>query len=183
MKDKLPTVPRKQGRPPKYADDELELFQQRIHTYFTECDQKEQAYTTYDLALALGISRDALWRYGEDSEGDDEQGLRRQGFRDAVKDAKARIRSQAERLLLSGKATIGAIFWLKNCAGWKDQQEQAFNTGIQVVIDGSIIAACKSQDKSEALPASYGPAMLTIDVGRPTDSVSVAQDEDADEER
>lgn len=169
------------GRPPTYADDELPLFEQRIDDYFTECRAKDVPATTYGLALALRIDRDTLMRYGEgerDNENTDDEGLGRKGFSAAVKRAKLYLRAQTEQTLMSGKATVGAIFWLKNCAGWKDQQEQVHNTGIQVIISPGIVPAVESRVESRPLASTQQASMLTIDVSGLPDSVSAGSDED-----
>ena len=169
------------GRPPTYKDDELPLFEQRITDYFADCEDKGVPATTYGLALALHIDRDTLMRYGEgerDNEETDPEGLGRMGFSAAVKRAKLYLRAQTEQTLMSGKATVGAIFWLKNCAGWKDQQEQVHNTGIQVIISPGIVPAVESRVESHPLPPTQPASMLTIDVSGLPDSVSAGPDED-----
>jgi len=118
------------GRPPKFATPEE--LQAAVDAYFDSCwtekiteatDTKtgvctmstvryqSRPYTIMGLALALDLSRQGLCEYAD--KGD---------FSDIVKKAKAKVEMNVEELLLDGKGT-GPIFWLKNHAGYKDQQE------------------------------------------------------------
>lgn len=172
------------GRPPSYADDELSLFEQRIEDYFAECRAKGEHATTYGLALALRIDRDTLMRYGEgerDNEQTDEEGLGRKGFSAAVKRAKLYLRAQTEATLMSGKATVGAIFWLKNNAGWKDQESQGVNSGITVVLNGFGGDIPKSLPKSDGVIDLQPVGNIHMSIPGTTDNVSGVLDGDGDE--
>ncbi len=75
--------------------------------YFAETDK----YTMAGLCLHLGITKMTLSRYGQNEE-----------LREVVELMKATVESSVEELLLYGKNQTGAIFWLKNQAGYKDVQ-------------------------------------------------------------
>ena len=69
-------------------------------------------YTVTGLALHLGTSRETLLNYEE-----------RDGFFDAIKEAKLKCENFAEMQLYSGKNVAGSIFNLKNNYGWKDTKQ------------------------------------------------------------
>lgn len=97
------------GRPPKYATPED--MQAIVDTYFATRDVNNRPTVT-GLALALGMSRQALIDYSNKDE-----------FLDTVKSAKARVEEFNENRLFDPNAT-GCIFNLKNNFGWKDKTEQ-----------------------------------------------------------
>jgi hypothetical protein len=100
---------KKPGRPRKYTD--LDLFQKKIDEYFDECDEKKLPYTMGGLGIALNLSREHLLKYEDE----------RQGFSEAIKRARETIQNRVELMLVDGRQNItGAIFWLKNNAGWRD---------------------------------------------------------------
>lgn len=98
------------GRPPKY--ETVEEMQVVIDSYFAECDEKQTPYTVTELATHLGMTRKTLCEYAKDDE-----------FCNAVKRAREKVEASVEKRLLSGANATGAIFWLKNNAGWKDRHE------------------------------------------------------------
>jgi len=138
----------KGGRPLKFSA--VVELKQKIQDYFDGCDPhartqrvqvatnkegkaiyddrevmtEQEPYTIMGLARALKTTRDTLLDYERgdyDAKADvDADGER---FSDAIKAAKARVNEDVERRLMTGQATTGAIFWLKNNAGWKDKQE------------------------------------------------------------
>ena len=121
---------RKGGRPPKYKVESE--FQEKIDNYFASCwgiiETKKgkgvvevtqgqiRPLTVSGLALALGLSRKGLCDY----EG-------KPGFGAIVKRAKLTIERSWEERLASGNPT-GAIFWLKNHAGYTDAMQTFLGT-------------------------------------------------------
>ncbi len=96
------------SRPPLFTtpDD----FKAVADGYFAEREAREQPFTVNGLALALGMTRETLLRYGEKA-----------GFSDAVKETRARLEDYWESRL-AGNNAAGTIFWLKN-QGWSDKVE------------------------------------------------------------
>lgn len=182
--DKLPAIKRPAGRPPLYnncldMDADIEL-------YFEECltgqerqryDKKRQEVITVveripptiaGMCRHLGFEdRHALTTYEERDE------ARREGFSAVIKRARSRIEEIVSTGMLSNDlSTVGSIFYLKNHCGYKDQQEQTHNTGIQVVINGQAFSSVESGVESKAIDASYTPAMITVSVPSAADCVS-----------
>jgi hypothetical protein len=105
-----PSRPRT-GRPPIFETPEQ--MQEAIDAYHADCIQRQVPLTMSGLAIALGMSRQALIQY----EG-------RDGFSDTVKQARAKVERQLEEgLLTREKQVAGHIFNLKNNFGWRDTQE------------------------------------------------------------
>ena len=96
------------GRPPIFATPEE--FAEVAERYFADREAKEKPFTVNGLALALGMTRETLLRYGE-----------KDGFSDAVKAVRARLEDHWESRL-AGPNAAGTIFWLKN-QGWTDKTE------------------------------------------------------------
>ncbi len=100
----------KRGRPRLFTD--VKALQTRITAYFKVCDRDNRIYTIGGLAEALGVVRQTLLNY----EGKPE-------FLDTIKKAKTRIEARIEEMGLLGKVnSTFAIFWLKNNAGWRNEQ-------------------------------------------------------------
>jgi len=97
------------GRPPIFAEEDA--LASRMDSYFAECDEKEKPYTIAGLALHLGMTTQGLREYQEKDK-----------FSCIIKKAKQKVEANVESLLLEGKGS-GAIFWLKNHAGYKDIQQ------------------------------------------------------------
>ena len=100
------------GRP--NSDDEVE---QRIDEYFRFCEQSSIRPGIESLGLALSVSRTALWNW--------EHGIdcspRRQHL---IVKAKSFVTAYLEQAMLNNKIYPGgAIFCLKNWAGYKDSVE------------------------------------------------------------
>lgn len=126
-----------QGRPLKYRSAmELERV---IENYFQQQDSKEKPYTITGMALFLGMTRKNLIEYGE-----------RENFVNVINRARARIESQVEDMLLTGKNQAGCIFWLKN-QGWSDKQEIEVNDITQLPKDELVR---KLQAKIKQLPTT-----------------------------
>lgn len=116
------------GRPLKYSSvDELQSI---IDEYFQHCDDRikevhkpdgetygysnPEPYTMSGLAYALGLSRQGLMEYKA-----------KDGFSDAIKDARNRVEVDIERRMNDKDTfTPGLIFNAKNNFGWRDKTEQ-----------------------------------------------------------
>jgi hypothetical protein len=105
------------GRPLKFQT--VEDLQAAIDAFFDSIAEPrvigetiyQEPATITGLALALGLSRQALCNYEV-----------REEFVDTVKTAKLRCENYAERQLFIGKSATGPIFALKNF-GWSDAQD------------------------------------------------------------
>lgn len=174
------------GRPLKFQT--VAELRQKIQDYFDACDPHvttrrvktgvnskglaiwdereeltdQQPYTVMGLARTLKTTRETVLDYEsgthDDKDDTDPQGER---FSDIVKDAKARINEDVERRLLSGIATTGAIFWLKNNAGYRDQTHIDHTT----------------KDKPMPLLAGLAPNKLEVD------DAAAGPDDRADEDQ
>lgn len=106
---------RRLGRPPKYSSPE-ELAE-AIESYF---DSVDGVPTIAGLSRAVGVTRQTLLNYkgyGEE-------------FDAVVTDAKSRVEMAVEHSLLNSQKNVtGAIFWLKNNAGWKDEKTAVLEGG------------------------------------------------------
>lgn len=162
-----PEEPPKMGRPLKFEDSRT--LQIKIDEYFGDCDPHiakrqvinrkadggtyigeedyitaQKPYTITGLALHLDTSRDVLIDYqsgkydGEDSE-----------FSNTIIRAKNKIATFAETMLYTKGAATGAIFWLKNNAGWRDVSRQEHTGEDGAPIDHSVIY------RPEKLPPGY----------------------------
>ena len=78
-----------------------------IEDYFGANDE----YTMAGLCNALGVMKSTLQDYEKRPE-----------FSGLVKGARQRVEAYVESILLQGKNQTGAIFWLKNHGGYRDQQ-------------------------------------------------------------
>ena len=96
------------GRPLKFETPEI--LDEKIQSYFKECDDKEIPYTITGLAMALDTDRITLINYEEKPE-----------FINTIKRAKTKIENAYE-LRLIDKGRSGDIFALKNF-DWTDRQE------------------------------------------------------------
>ena len=97
------------GRPLKF--ETVEILQEKIDTFFKQCDDNKEPYTITGLALALDTNRKTLIRYED-----------RDVFSHTVKKAKLKCENYVEKLLLSGNNAAGSIFALKNY-DWSDKSE------------------------------------------------------------
>lgn len=120
-KKSVDTLKKKVGRPKKYADTEVEVFEKKIEDYFKECDSKDRPYTFSGLALALDfLDVKTLRTYGKDEK-----------FFPSVNRARMRILEQYEReLFRSQGSTQGVQFALKNNF-FEYKDEQTVNQNVQ----------------------------------------------------
>lgn len=108
-KETPPAEKKGRGRPPKYTD--VEEFKAKVDQYFKDCEENKTLPGIHGLAVALDMTRETILQYEKTDE-----------FSDTIKKAKEKLRLAWESRL-SGPAATGAIFWLKNNAGWRDQQD------------------------------------------------------------
>jgi hypothetical protein len=123
----------KGGKPLKFKT--VKELQDKIEEYFDNCDNRlvhgydnktneqfayisPEPYTMSGLAYALDLSRQGLLNYKHRGE-----------YLDTIKKARRRVQTDVERRLMEGKATVGAIFNLKNNFGWKDKKETDITSG------------------------------------------------------
>lgn len=105
------------ARPPIF--DTPDEFARVAEEYFSRREAEDKPFTVNGLALALGMTRETLLRYGE-----------KDGFSDAVKAVRAKLEDHWESRLAGSNAT-GTIFWLKN-QGWSDKSEQTITAEVSV---------------------------------------------------
>jgi len=98
---------RGEGRPRKYPDHVD--FDRKVRAYFRDCEKKQKPYTLTELAYVLGMDRHEVCNYGKRDE-----------YSATIKWARAKVTAQAEARLFGQNGHAGAIFWLKNNAGWRD---------------------------------------------------------------
>lgn len=112
------------GRPPKFKTPEE--MQKAIDKFFDDCDNRIKQiitkrgdlidtvvpapYTMSGLAMALGMSRQALVTYSH-----------KDTFLDTIRAARSRCEKDIENRLMETTNQTGAIFVLKNNFGWRDQ--------------------------------------------------------------
>jgi hypothetical protein len=100
------------ARPRKY--NTTEEFEKQVNLYFDSLadSDKPRPPTVAGLACALGFdSRQSLFDYSKDDR-----------FSYVIKTARLRIEQFYEERM-AGNSPTGAIFWLKNHAGYTDKQE------------------------------------------------------------
>lgn len=98
------------GRPRKF--DTPEDLESLCDEYFKGTERP----TMSGLCNYLGIPRQTLSDYHK-----------RDDYSDIVKNARQKVEEAVEEALLYDKAGAGAIFWLKNHAGYVDQTQQDVN--------------------------------------------------------
>ena len=110
------------ARPPKYTPEELE---KAIDDYFQaklDKDKKINFVSIVDLCRFLDIDRTTFYNYKNKSD-----------YSTAVKKAENTIISLWEQqLMLPGRNTTGAIFWLKNFGGMADRVEHQHQVSGQI---------------------------------------------------
>lgn len=113
------TKPR-MGRPPKFERSQAGADEMRAkgEAYFTKCVMTDDTPTMIGLAQSLGYSdRHSLLDAQEKPE-----------FSATIKSLRAKVTGWWEKRL-AGNACTGAIFWLKNNGGYRDQQDSAITIG------------------------------------------------------
>lgn len=91
----------------------------KAEEYFESVDR----ITMTGLCQHLGIAKQTLSDYAK-----------LPGFDDVVLMARQRVEAKVEELLLYDKAGAGAIFWLKNHAGYTDKTEQDVNVKGEFIV-------------------------------------------------
>lgn len=123
------------GRPPKHTEpDKLQIL---VDEYFAKCDEDKVPYTVTGLASALDLTRQGLTEYENKGE-----------FSATIKKAKQKVVKSVEQRLLSGANATGAIFWLKNNAGWKDEQHQRMSFDFSKYTDEELEALIAGQGEA-----------------------------------
>lgn len=106
------------GRPPKY--DNPEELCAKVVEYFKWSDQNDKGkYTSAGLRFYCGLTRSNWSDYKQKPE-----------FHDTLIHIETILEDFFEKKLQWAGSTQGAIFWLKNKAGWKDE-----NTVNQIVTE------------------------------------------------
>jgi hypothetical protein len=125
---------RKPGRPSKKGGAQRKYtchrpVYERLQQYFSDRDEKGVPTTIMGLARALDLHPETLIEYEKRRDTDEDRRIS-----DCIKSARHRIIDRVERQLLGGKNLVGAIFWLKNNAGYTDQQRVVHDGAINNVI-------------------------------------------------
>lgn len=124
------------GRPKKFTD--AEELQNKVDAYFLFCENNILPPTMQGLAIALGIDRDTLLRYSKQSE-----------FYGTIKGARDKVCHWVEKeLLFRTTGHTGLIFWLKNNAGWKDEQHQKVSFDFSKLTDEELEAIAAGQSET-----------------------------------
>lgn len=108
------------GRPNKFTD--VDIYVDRINSYFEDCDTKLRPYTITGLALWLDTTRETMCDYEKNPL-----------FSDATKTAKEIVANYAVEQCLTAKNPAGAIFLAKN-HGFSDKQELTIDANITQII-------------------------------------------------
>lgn len=143
---------------PDHKYESAQALQRDIDAYFTACRESDEFPTVTGLCLWLGISDETWARYGGRRAIDNEN--HSQQHVDLVKDATRRIEATwASRLARQGQAA-GAIFYLKNCHGWRDIQEINVTAVVAALTDSELAyrLASAHQDLAALLPPSDVPS-------------------------
>lgn len=137
-----------------------EEFDRRLDAYLEACKDADppEPITLSGICLALGLAdRSGLDNYGERPE-----------FVPSVKRAKALVANAYERRLHS-QACVGAIFALKNVAGWSDRQELNLSGGVASIdfsrLSDEQLARILGGEHPLAVLASSAPAPKRLAAG------------------
>ena len=134
-----------------------EIFEQAVIKYFETIPEKD--WTISGLALFLGLTRGALWKYGN------RESREYDGFQSTVEWATTKVEDRVERQLLAGKGGAAEIFWLMN-VGWSDRQELDARVSGDVHIN--VVSYAQLLKENSERIASTNPVQL------PASSVSTA---------
>ena len=93
-----------------------EEVEESINDYFDECKKNKRPRTITGLCLSLDTNINTYLDYIKNKKSDSR-------ISELMKKARFRVYNSTEEQLLSGKATAGVIFSLKNHYGWKDKIE------------------------------------------------------------
>lgn len=113
---------RRVGRPKKYLTPEQLAF--KAVEFFAWCVETKNKVTFAGLRLWIDFQRETWSRYKNDES--------HKEFRDTILHIEQMLEAEWEAKLGWAGSTQGAIFWLKNKAGWKDEitQNQLVTTAI-----------------------------------------------------
>ena len=136
----ISNIYRKRGRPPKY--ERPGELAEAIQSYLNSCwrpkfnmygvpvkdpetgklvFEQYKPYTITGMAAAIGMTRQTMLEYGKDER-----------FAELIARAKQFIEQSTEEVLLTGKASSGAAFSLKNNFGWRDASEVKSDATVQI---------------------------------------------------
>jgi hypothetical protein len=110
------------GRPLKFPD--VNELQERIDSYFEDCDDYKKPYTVCGLAYSLDVSRETLLNYEK-----------KEKYFGTITRAKQRIQTYAEEFLYTAKSAHGVMFSLKNNFGWVDRKEVQADVNVKGELD------------------------------------------------
>lgn len=97
-----------------------ELLAEKAIEYFDWADETSKGkYTSAGLRLYIGFTRQNYYKYKNDP-----------AFNDTIDHIETLLEDFMEKKLHWGGSTQGAIFWLKNKAGWTDENTINQNTTI-----------------------------------------------------
>ena len=119
---------------------------ERTVAYFSICEQNDMKPSVAGYALALGISRQELWRIVTG------QSVKADGVRDALKRTYNVLNAQMEDYMQNGKVNpVTGIFLSKNHFGYQDKQE------IEVAAkqDAESSPEQLAQKYADAIPVDY----------------------------
>ena len=105
----------RQGRPRHYTD-QADMIEKGVEFFEWCLWARKGKLTSAGLRLYLGMSKSSYHDYSKNSD-----------FSDALSYLETTLEDYNELKLGWAGSTQGAIFWLKNKAGWKDETDQNIN--------------------------------------------------------
>ena len=126
-----------QGRPRIFADPQ-DLIEKGFD-FFEWCNQHRKGKITMaGLRLWLGMNKERWSKYSQETD-----------FRDAIEYLTSVLEDYNELKLGWAGSTQGAIFWLKNKAGWRDETEQKVNQVVTTVTPKVIVGDAPPLENGE----------------------------------
>jgi len=108
----------RQGRPRLY-DDPADLIEKGVEFFEWCLWARKGKLTSAGLRLYIGLTRTSYHNYSKNPD-----------FMNALDYLETTLEDYNELKLGWAGSTQGAIFWLKNKAGWKDESDQNINTTV-----------------------------------------------------
>uniref|UniRef100_A0A6M3X9E1 Putative terminase small subunit n=1 Tax=viral metagenome TaxID=1070528 RepID=A0A6M3X9E1_9ZZZZ len=104
----------KMGRPLKYTDEKITALAKEVHKIADQCQKSGMMLHRHKVALQLGLYPEHFLQFAD----------KNQDFSYAIKHLKAvQEINYHDCLVKKGCNTVGIIFAMKNCAGWRDHQD------------------------------------------------------------
>ena len=129
----------------KPCKDNAEIAE-RLNAYFNECWETGQIPTIEDMALALGITRQTLWRWSQEVNQDRERA-------EMIEHARAILAAIDAKLVTEGKIIpVTYIFRAKNYYDMKDQNEVVLTPNVDPLGE----AVDEEKLKQKYLESTYG---------------------------